>query len=435
VWASAALAAFVAALGVIGADALWLVPLGDRIVHGELPGSIPYATAPTSGWHDVPAGGQLVFWAFYHAFGGDRGLVLAQALGAAVGLGSLAHGLGRQDSAGGALLGVALVALGSLPALAVTSVSLYSLALFPVLLALVQAERDGPTRRIWAAVPLLALWGNLHGAVLAGWGLLACYVVFDRGRRRPRESALLLGSATLALFANPELWHTPRYYWSVFHNETARQGTGLWAALGTRPFDVLLVAVFVLFVGLSLRRGRAFRLWEAVAVAGSAAATGHVARNGVWLLCLAAYPAARSVVRAGPRPRLLGAVPAAAAVAVAAGIVRGPGDPGSRSLARTAARPGATVLAEPVLGQQVAVAGGRVWVDNPLDAFRKRDQRLYVDWSSGDARGARALEHASLVLVRRSSAAGRRAANDPRLVLVSEDDGGALYRRRRAGGS
>jgi hypothetical protein len=108
VWASAALAAFVAALGVIGADALWLVPLGDRIVHGELPGSIPYATAPTSGWHDVPAGGQLVFWAFYHAFGGDRGLVLAQALAAAVGLGSLAHGLGRRASGGGVLLVAAL---------------------------------------------------------------------------------------------------------------------------------------------------------------------------------------------------------------------------------------------------------------------------------------------------------------------------------------
>jgi hypothetical protein len=240
VWACAALAAFVAALGVIGADALWLVPLGDRIVHGELPGSIPYATAPTSGWHDVPAGGQLVFWAFYPAFGGDRGLVLAQSLAAAVGLGSLAHGLGRRASGGGVLLVAALVVVGALPAFAVTNVSLFSLALFPVLLGLLESEADAPTRRIWLAVPLVALWGNLHGAVLAGWALLACYLAVERARRRPAESAAVLAGATLALLANPELWQTPRYYWSVLRNEAARQGTGLWTPLRGRVFDVLL---------------------------------------------------------------------------------------------------------------------------------------------------------------------------------------------------
>src|SRR5579862_1284300 len=95
-WAVAALAAAVGALGVFGSDALWLVPLGREIAHGHLPGSIPFATAPTRGWHDVPAGGQLVFWALYRALGGLRGIVVAQSIAVAVGFGALAAGLRRE---------------------------------------------------------------------------------------------------------------------------------------------------------------------------------------------------------------------------------------------------------------------------------------------------------------------------------------------------
>jgi hypothetical protein len=88
------------------------------------------------------------------------------------------------------------------------------------------------------------------------------------------------------------------------------------------------------------------------------------------------------------------------------------------------------VLAEPVLGQQVAVHGGRIWVDNPIDAFRAADQKLYVDWFSGKASGRPAVERAALVLVRPGSSAGRLAAADRRLVRVLRDDRAVLYRVR-----
>jgi hypothetical protein len=430
VWTSAALASLVATLDLIGSDALWLVPLGGQIVHGQLPSSIPYASAPSHGWHDVPAGGQVVFWALFHAFGGERGLMVGQAVAAAVGFGALAHGIRRQASGSVALLVAVLVLVGSFPAVAVTNVALFSLALFPVLLILLEREAGTPTRRIWLSVPLLALWGNLHGGVLVGWALLACYLVLERARRRPRESAALLVAAALALFANPELWDTPHYYWSVFRNEAAKQGVGLWTPLTASGFNVFLVVVAVVLAGLALR-ARTFRLWEAVAVAGLAVATVEVARNGVWLLFVVAYPAARSLRLGEPRRSIL--VLAAALLtmaAVAVGLVRGPIDPGSRSLARLAARGGQTVLAEPILGQQVVLDGGRIWVNNPLDAFRPADQRLYLDWSSGKRSGADAISHAQLVLVRSGSAAGRFAAADRRLVLVLQRDGAVLYRVR-----
>jgi hypothetical protein len=430
VWLSAALAALIAALGVIGADALWLVPLGDRIAHGHLPGSIPYATAPPSGWHDVPALGHLIFWAAYHTLGGERGLVVLQTLAAAVGIGALARGVGQHSSAGAAGFVSILVIIGSLPAIAVTNVSLFSLALFPILLGLLEAQSVVRSGHIWLAVPLLAVWGNLHGAVLVGWGLLACYLVLARWRHRPIETSAILATAALAIFANAAHREAPHYYWSVFHNEAARQGVGLWSHLSASAFDVLLVVVFAAFAAIAVRRRGSCRLWEIVAIAGLAASTVDVARNGVWLLMVAAYPAARALSFRGPRPRLLAVVAGAVTVAVFVGLFRSPPDPGSRRLARVAARSGAAVLAEPVLGQQVVLAGGRVWVDNPLDAFRAADQRLYVDWFSGRRAGADAVRHADLVLVRRRSAAGRVAARDRRLVLLSSRGGAALYRVR-----
>jgi hypothetical protein len=430
VWVSAAFAALAASLGVVGADALWLVPLGSEIAHGRLPDSIPYATAPTSGWHDVPAGAQLLFWAAYHAFGGDRGLVLLQAVAAGVALGVLTWGLARRSSLGGALLVSLLVVVGGLPAVAVANVSLFSLALFSLLLALLETESDHASRRIWLALPLIAVWGNLHGAVLAGWALLACYLVLDRARKRPAEAVGVVAGATLAIFLNPVLWHTPQYYSSVFRNEAAKQGVGLWKPLAATPFDVLLVAVAIVFVVLALR-GRAFRLWEAVAVGGLAVATIAVARNGVWLLFVAAYPAARALRFRAPQRGVLVLVAAALSAAAVAALAQGPSDPGSRSVAHVAARGGRAVLAEPVLGQQVAVDGGYVWVDNPIDAFRAADQKLYVDWFSGKRRGgAPAIRRAALVLVRPGSSAGRLAATDERLIAVLRSDRAVLYRVR-----
>jgi len=425
---SAAVAAFVAALGVIGADALWLVPLGDLVAHGHLPSSIPYAAAPTDGWHDVPAAAQLVFWAAYHAFGGDRGLIVLQAAAAALGVGALACGLARRATAGAVVLVSFLVVVGALPAVAVANVSLFSFALFPLLLGLLESDATR-SRRIWLVVPLLALWGNLHGAVLVGCALVACYLVLERGRGSRGEAAAVLLAGTLALFLNPALWNTPRYYWSVFHNAAARQGAGLWAHLGLGALDVALIVVALVLTALGLR-GRV-RLWEAMAALGLAVATVDVARNGVWLLMVAAYPASRSLRFRGPRPRLLAVSAAALAVGVVVGLVRQPLDPGSRRVARLAAQTRHTVLAEQILGQEVALEGGRVWVDNPLDAFRVADQRLYVDWFSGKAGGAAAVERADLVLVRSHGAADRAAANDRRLVLLTARDGAALYRVRR----
>ncbi len=420
------LAAAAAAFGVVGADARWLAAIGSAIADGHLVHSVPFATAPTSGWVNPTVLGELVFhwlWAVL----GDRGLVLAQVVAVLAGFGALARGL-RREAADGAAAAAALffVLVGSLPAVLVARNQLFSLALFPLLLLLLERESRSPSRRIWLAVPLLVLWANLHGAVLVGYALLAVYIVLARWRALP-----VLVAATLALCATPELWHTPRYYASVSENEAARMGVGLWSPLGVSPADLLLVVAAVTLLGIAaVPQARRWYTWEVVAVVGLAAASVHAARLGTWLLFVAAYPAVRSV-RARKPSTVPVLVQAVLVLAVVGGLVHAPFDAGSRTLAKIAARTGFPVLAEPVPAEQVAVAGGAIWVANPLEAFRHPDQRLYLDWAAGKARGSAAVGHARLVLVLRDSAAGRAAARDLRLVAVRRTTNAVLYRVRR----
>jgi len=230
------------------------------------------------------------------------------------------------------------------------------------------------------------------------------------------------------LCATPVLWHTPDYYLGVAHNEAARRGIGLWAGPSLRGFDIVLAVAALILVATALR-GRAWRAWEAVAVAGLVGATIHSVRLGLFLLFVLAYPAARAanVPRLTWLPQLLYLV---LAVFTVVGLAHGPFDSGSHRLAAAAARRG-PVLSEGVLAEQVELAGGTVWVANPLDAFRAADQGLYLDWLEGH--GPAAVDHARSVLVQRGSDAAHAAARDKRLRRVDADDRAVLYRVLSAG--
>jgi hypothetical protein len=198
----------------------------------------------------------------------------------------------------------------------------------------------------------------------------------------------------------------------------------LWQPLGLGGFGLLLIVAAVVLGVTGMRR---VALWEAVSLLGLVAATVHVSRNGTWLLFVAAYPAARGLrLREAPRRALVGVAVVCTATAGAL-LVEGPRDPGSTEVARAAARTGRPVLAQAILGQQVAIAGGRVWISNPIDAFGRADQRLYLDWLDGRRGGDAALANAAYVLVDPRSATGRLAAHDRRLRFVSGSQTAALY--------
>lgn len=417
------LAAAVASFGVLGADSRWLAAVGAIIARGHAVHSLPFASAPTDGWQNAPVLAELIFHYLYAGLG-DRGLIVAQTMAALVGYGALALGL-RSEARGpaGVLVVASLVLVGSVTAVLIVRNALFSLALFPVLLLILEGDARAPSRRIWLAVPLLAVWSNLHGNAAIGFFVLAVYVIFAR----PRAVAVLPAGA-LALCVTPLLWDTPRYYLAVAENDAARRGVGLWASLGLGVFDLAyVVCALALVTATLLARPRAWHAWELVCIGCLGAASVHAARLGPYVLLVAAYPAVRAVAFRRPASVPPLAVVLAAAVAVV-GLVHSPFDGGSRRLAQLAARSGRPVLADALLAEQVELDGGTVWVADPIEAFRHRDQRLYLDWLAGEASGRAALAHARLVLVSRTSSAGRVAAHDPHLVAVASDRRAVLYR-------
>ena len=91
---------------------------------------------------------------------------------------------------------------------------------------------------------------------------------------------------------------------------------------------------------------------------------------------------------------------------------------------------GTPILGEDLLAEQVADAGGRVWVANPIDAFRKEDQRVYVEWLRGLPAGDAALAHAPrAVLVNLDSSAERRLRRNASFRRVASDENAVLYAR------
>lgn len=321
----------------IGADSRWLAALGAAIIRaGHVPRGVPFAAAPTADWPNVPVLAELAFHGLLAA--GPRGLLAAQLAAVAIALAAVAidaRALGARD--GQAAVAVLVAAVAAFPELAIIRVQLFSLALLPLLMLLLRAESRRSSRRVWLAVPLLALWTNLHGAVLVGLGLLLVYLAFFHLRRRPLEAVLLGAAAGVACCLTPALWRTPRYYLGVLDNETARRGQGLWAPLSPHaPWDVVLALGAVALLALALRAKP--ELWELAAFAVLVGATIHTSRFGIWLVLFVAPRAARGLPgRSAARSRLTALALALGAAASLLALVQGPGPP-ARARASYAAR-------------------------------------------------------------------------------------------------
>jgi hypothetical protein len=427
-----------ALLATVGADARWLAALGEEIVEkGSIPSGIPYAVAPSTDWVNVPVLGELIFHAL-QAVGGDKGLLLAQLVAATAALTLLALGmrtLGAPDAASAVVLIVVFFAAA--PSFIIVRAQLFSLVLFCGVLLLLRAEARSPSRRIWLLVPLIALWANLHGAVLVGLSVAGAYLALERSRRNPIVAAAVLTASTFALYLTPAWGDSSDYYLGVLRSEAALRGEGMWAPLSSRsPFDVLFVALAVPLLMFALRYG--LQLWELACVAAFATFTIHAGRNSVWLICIVAAPAARGLGERFlpafvPHRRTLllcGWVPA---VFLIAGVLQ-PAPAGGasdrirdRAVALAAGRP---ILADGLDAEHLALEGHRVWIANPLDAFSMQDQRLYLDWLDAAPAGDRLLREGSVILVTRGSPPDRRLAQKQSFRCAGADSQTRIYVRK-----
>ncbi|GAB2766347.1 hypothetical protein GCM10027039_29240 [Terrabacter koreensis] len=411
---------------VIGSDALWLSALGDDIRSTRaIPNGIPFAAAPSDDWVNTTALGQVVFSLLHQA--GSVGVVVAQVVVVAAILATLATNAVRWG-AGPSATSVALVAVavGAAPPLLIARAQLLSLLPYAVLLVLIRRDHERPSSALWWSVPLVAVWSNLHGAVLAGVAVLGCYLTFSRLRRLP-FSTVGLGVAVLAATClNPGLLRAPSYYARVFGGEATRDDSGMWSRLTlSNPFDILLVLAVVVLGAMAFSRRRP--TWEYVAAGGLAVATVSAARHGIWLVLLLEVPAAVSRSRATRgADGLMPAVPAKrewrtpTAVALVAFLMAIPAVLALRApqfqasdyeaaQVASATSGQVTLVAEP-FAESLAAAGAKVWASNPLDAFPTADQAAYLAFMRGDSVGAeRALAGAEIVVARPGSAQARMA--------------------------
>jgi hypothetical protein len=416
----------IAAALTVGADALWLVSLGDLIgKQGGIPVGAPFAAADSSRWTNLPVLGELLFAGLHHF--GALGLPAAQLVvdGALLSLTAVgARRLGASDGSTAVVL--LLVALGALPALGVARAQLLSLLPFVALLLLLRSEHARPTWRIGLTAPLVALWGNLHGAVLVGVAIVACYLLLSRARTQPGVSLVVMTAAVAALWLNPAGLRTGSYYSAVLTNVAAQRRTGLWAAVNLGSgFDVLLIATALLLIALMAESRRP--AWEYLAAAGLAIATITASRHGVWLLLFCAAPAAvglgracaarRGAARASAmtRGRRYVSVVFATVMVVSAGSVLASrarslrADEADASVIRSLAA-GRVVLAPEPLAEALAAAGVRVWLSNPIDAFSRYDQSAYLDFLAGHGPAAeRALSAADVVVATPGSSSAQLA--------------------------
>ncbi len=439
----------------VGADSRWLAALGHAISarHG-VPAGVPFAAAPTEHWANPLVLAELAFNALEGALG-DRGLALAQLACVAAALSILGLDARKaRATASGAPgwaipLALALAVAGAIASLAIARVQMFSLVLFPALAALLRAEARRPTRKVWLSLPLLALWSNLHGAVLAGLLVLISYLALDRFRRNRLTAVAIALAAPLSLCANPAGLRTFSYLHGLLTNVAAARGAGMWAPLGSTPLDwVTVAAALALVIGV-LHRPRP-RAWEAAALAIFAVLTVRAARDGVWLMFLLVAPAVsrasatdHETTRARRHKRTWnGLIPVGGALALVllvAAIARvPPRDGASRTIVATAIRlaAGRPILADAMPAEQVALAGGRIWAGNPLDAFSHATQAAYLDFiGAGAGPQVHALladDRIAVILATAGSPAAHAAAADPAFARAAADPTAVVYVRRPA---
>ena len=142
----------------------------------------------------------------------------------------------------------------------------FAFVFFALTLLLLLDDDSAPSRRVYLTLPLLVLWANVHGSVLAGAALVALYGAFSAargvrsqvaaGRWAPRAAALLIAPWVCVLLT-PYGFDLPGYYRRVLDNPALRRAASEWSRStpGNQPVFYALLTITVAVVAVAARRG------------------------------------------------------------------------------------------------------------------------------------------------------------------------------------
>jgi hypothetical protein len=327
--------------------------------------------------------------------------------------------------------------------------------LFVTLLALLLTDARRPSRRVFAALPLLVLWANLHGSVTVGVGL-----VLLRSVTGLRDPALRLRSVALALGALVAGLATPYgaaivgYYHHTLLNPSFGSLVTEWRPLSltTATAPVIVLAAGALW--LTARHTRLLGLFAVIAQLVLIALPFVAVRNIVWLgfgSLLILGPAFEAEIgnrrRSNGRMNALLGVAGAVflVVAVVASVSQGPArltrffpTPGGDAVADAAARqPSALVYSDERFSDWLMFRYpklvGHVAYDVRFEQLTSQQLLSTVQWKSQitdhwrlAARGA----HVIVVALPRGRALQRTLLRDSRLRQTHADAQLAVFVRR-----
>ena len=165
----------------------------------------------------------------------------------------------------------------------------FAYPLFAATLWLLSADSRVPSRRVLLVLPLLALWGNLHGSVVLGAGLVSLRgltIVYARLRTGDREPAWLLRAgcllaAPLLALASPYGTALIGYYRHMLGSPLLSRFVQEWGP--TTPAKAwLFYPIVILAIWLLGRNGGALTLFERGALLAATLAGFIALRHVVW---------------------------------------------------------------------------------------------------------------------------------------------------------
>jgi hypothetical protein len=157
-----------------------------------------------------------------------------------------------------------------------------ALPFFVAVYGLLASDSRRPSRKVFVALPLIIVWGNLHGSAALGALLVAGYGAFLLVKRERVLRALCLVAAPLCLLVSPYGPDLPAYYKLMLVNPPFAKYVDEWQATTLRPTTLpFFAAVFAVFV-LVARSGRALSPFERIALPALGLMGFLASRNIVW---------------------------------------------------------------------------------------------------------------------------------------------------------
>ncbi|MBF6570644.1 MAG: hypothetical protein IVW54_17405 [Candidatus Binataceae bacterium] len=171
---------------------------------------------------------------------------------------------------------------------------IFSYALFAILIAMLARDNYRGRAPLWVAIPMLALWSNLHGGFFIGLVTLGIYAATNvavdlaggRGLGRGLRLGAIAAASAIATLVNPRAFGTWQAVIDSLRNPMTRSVVADWRPLmavvagahGLHSGIIFLVAVLVLIAAFALSvmlapRGGDFALVAIGAVMSAAAFT------------------------------------------------------------------------------------------------------------------------------------------------------------------